>query len=243
MKSGICDISVARFCEDRSWLLDPDSQISSEHGIDIWHGGGKKKIWSPWPNPGGREMKCWPGCRFKFIEQRYFTFAVKIVAIQSRKPALSLAGSVCGPSRDVYIRRFYIRGLIYHRFSPQRSNRMNPKVLLSCCCCCCRTQRVRLPVPRVFLWPSFKGGERIPRLGRSCWNCLERRSQLFEKEFGTSFQFCSQVVIDDLSFMLWDWWVCVCVFYSIVTYCNFFRFKKFNGKSRIISKIFVMIFL
>lgn len=85
------------------WIPIHKSRANTESTFGT---GGKKKIWSPWPNPGGREMKCWPGCRFKFIEQRYFTFAVKIVAIPSRKPALSLAGSVCGPSRDVYIAGF-----------------------------------------------------------------------------------------------------------------------------------------
>lgn len=218
MKSRICDISVAR-CEDRSWLLDPDSQISSEHGIDIWHG---EKIWSLWPNPSptppcGREMKCWPGCRFKFIEQRYFTFAVKIVTIP--KTPFEPSRSVCGPSRDVYIAGFTFED--WSIIDSGHSGESNESESSTRCCCVVVVfvvvvQRHMASREDVSL-TEFQRGRKDPILDRSCWNCLERRSQLFEKEFGTSFQFCSWVVIDGLSFMLWDWWEYVCfLFYCYI---------------------------
>lgn len=179
-----------------------------------------KKIWSLWPNlspnPGGREMKCWPGCRFKFIEQRYFTFAVKIVTIP--KTPFEPARSVCGPSRDVYIAGFTFED--WSIIDPRHSGESNESESSTrCCCfCCAKGMASREDVSLT----EFRRRRKDLRPDRSCWNCLERRSQLFEKEFGTSFQFCSWVVIDGLSFMLWDWWecvcVCVCFFCSIVTY-------------------------
>lgn len=142
MKSRICDISVAR-CEDRSWLLDPDSQISSEHGIDIWHG---EKIWSLWPNPSPTPL--WKRnemlARLSFQIYRATIFYIRCKnSYNPQNPLWAFQIGLRSIQRCLYC-RFYIRGLIYHRFRPQRWIEWIRK-FYSLLLCCCRAETYGFP--------------------------------------------------------------------------------------------------
>lgn len=187
-------------------------------------------------------MKCWPGCRFKFIEQRYFTFAVKIVAIQSRKPALSLAGSVCGPSRDVYIAGFTFED--WSIIDSRHSGRIEwiRKFYSLVVVVVVVRKEYGFPYRGCFFDRVSKGergsrdsAEAVEIVWRDAHSCLKRN---LGRVFNSVPKLWSMICL-----LCYEIDESVCVFYSIVTYCNFSRFKKFNDRSRIISKIFVMIFL
>lgn len=188
--------------------MDPDSQISSEHGIDIWHGE-KNLISLTKPQPKPRWKRNEMLARLSFQIYRATIFYIRCEnSYNPQNPLWACQVGLRSIQRCLHC-RFYIRGLIHHRSSPQRwiewIRKFHSLLLL------------------FLLWKryGFPWGCFFDRVSKEAKGSQTRSKllKLFEETLTVvwkgiwdkfSILFLSSWV-DGLSFMLWDWWECVCV--------------------------------